>query len=83
MVSKDKTPVVIIAENVEKEGLAPVIKNKLKGILMVAAVKAAAFGERKRNEPCYGFLATVIREDAELNLERVRENMLERTSNSD
>ncbi|GKF26036.1 TCP-1/cpn60 chaperonin family protein, partial [Tanacetum coccineum] len=57
--------------------LTPVIRNKLTGILMVAAVKAAAFG----NEPCYGFLATVIREDAGLSLERVREDMLGRASN--
>ncbi|GJW67245.1 retrovirus-related pol polyprotein from transposon TNT 1-94 [Tanacetum coccineum] len=56
-------PVVIIAWNVEKEVLAPVIRNKLKGMLMAAAVKAPAF-------------ATVIREDAGLTLERVREDIL-------
>ena len=44
---KGNYPVVIIAENVEKEALAPVIRNKLKGILKAAAVKAPAFGERK------------------------------------
>ena len=44
---KGNYPVVIIAENVEKEALAPVIRNKLKGIIKAAAVKAPAFGERK------------------------------------
>ena len=45
--AKGNYPVVIIAENVEKEALAPVIRNKLKGIIKAAVVKALAFGERK------------------------------------
>ncbi|PWA81868.1 TCP-1/cpn60 chaperonin family protein [Artemisia annua] len=60
---KGNYPIVIIAENVEKEALAPVIRNKLKGILKDAAVKAPAFG-------------TVIREDVGLTLERFQEEML-------
>ncbi|PWA65405.1 TCP-1/cpn60 chaperonin family protein [Artemisia annua] len=76
---KGNYPVVIIAENVEKEALAPVIRNKLKGILKAAAVKAPAFGERKSHyldDIAILTGGTVIREDAGLTLERVREEML-------
>ncbi|GJW31678.1 TCP-1/cpn60 chaperonin family protein [Tanacetum coccineum] len=80
---KGDYPVVIIAEHVEKEVLPPVIRNKLKGILMAAAVRAPCLCKMLHvgNEPCYGFLATVIREEAGLSLERVREDMLGRATN--
>lgn len=45
--AKEKYPIVIVAEDIEQEALAPVIKNKLRGALKVAAIKAPAFGERK------------------------------------
>lgn len=44
---KEEYPILIVAEGIEKEALAPVIRNKLKGVLKAAAVKAPAFGERK------------------------------------
>ena len=44
---KEKYPIVIVAEGIEQEALAPVIRNKLNGMLKVAAIKAPAFGERK------------------------------------
>ncbi|KAK7257068.1 hypothetical protein RIF29_30770 [Crotalaria pallida] len=44
---KEKFPIVIVAEGIEQEALAPVIKNKLRGVLKVAAIKAPVFGERK------------------------------------
>ncbi|CAL5350002.1 unnamed protein product [Camellia sinensis] len=44
---KEKYPIVIVAEGIEQEALAPVIWNELKGILKTAAIKAPAYGERK------------------------------------
>ncbi|KAK4410394.1 Chaperonin 60 subunit beta 4, chloroplastic [Sesamum angolense] len=41
---KEKYPVVIVAEGIEQEALAPVIRNKLRGVLKAAAIKAPAFG---------------------------------------
>jgi len=44
---KEMYPIVIVAEDVDQEALAPIIRNKLKGLLKGAAIKAPAFGERK------------------------------------
>ncbi|GMJ04579.1 chaperonin-60beta4 [Hibiscus trionum] len=76
---KEKYPIVIVAEEIEKEALAPVIRNKLKGVLKAAAIKAPAFGERKSH--CLDDIAiltggTVVRDDMGLTLDRVGKEVL-------
>ncbi|XP_021720232.1 ruBisCO large subunit-binding protein subunit beta, chloroplastic-like isoform X1 [Chenopodium quinoa] len=66
-------PILIVAEGIEQEALAPIIRNKLKGALKAVAIKAPAFGERKSH--CLDDIAiltrgTVIRDDIGLKLEK-------------
>ncbi|CAN6464438.1 unnamed protein product [Victoria cruziana] len=68
---KDKFPIVIVAEGIEQEAMAPIIKNKMRGVLKVAAVKAPAFGQHKSHyldDIAILTGGTVIRDDAGLNL---------------
>ncbi|KAG4403260.1 hypothetical protein AAZX31_01G063900 [Glycine max] len=77
--AKEKYPVLIVAEGIEQEALAPVIKNKLRGALKVAAIKAPAFGERKTHyleDIAILTGGTVIREDMGFNLEKAHKNDL-------
>ncbi|KAG2320846.1 hypothetical protein Bca52824_014059 [Brassica carinata] len=76
---KEDYPVLIVAEEIEQDALAPVIRNKLKGNLKAAAIKAPSFGERKSH--CLDDLAiltgaTVIRDEMGLSLEKAGKEVL-------
>ncbi|XP_060669063.1 chaperonin 60 subunit beta 4, chloroplastic isoform X2 [Ziziphus jujuba] len=76
---KEKYPIVIVAEDIDKEALAPVIRNKLKGVLQAAAIKAPAFGERKSqylDDIAILTGGTVIRDEMGLTLDKVGKEVL-------
>ncbi|CAI8595606.1 unnamed protein product [Vicia faba] len=76
---KEKFPILIVAEGIEQDALAPIIKNKLRGVLKVAAIKAPAFGARKSHyleDIAILTGGTVIREDMGFTLEKASKDML-------
>ncbi|CAA7407747.1 unnamed protein product [Spirodela intermedia] len=77
--AKEKYPLLIVGESVEQEVLAPIIRNKLRGLLKVAVIKAPAFGERKSHyldDIAILTGGTVVRDDVGLSLEKVGKEVL-------
>jgi len=48
-VARESKPLVIVSENVEGQALAALIMNTVRGNMKVAAIKAPAYGEERRN----------------------------------